>query len=245
MEVLQNEWKAYGRSKIAPLYRAYEIKRLKEKLEMLTEASDDTAEQKKDLEKEITRLESETLEECTQRKKEEDRKKEEAGTVTKAERDRKRAEKEVDEEAQRAAKIAKRDRKRAEKEAEEETQRTAKAAAKTAKRDAKWTADVDAAIVSMIADGVSCSKIASKLGNGLSEDDIRNRWTRYLKESSGIIKPPVQVGRHSSITWTADVDAAIVRMRTDGVSYSKIASKLGDGLTKMDIYNRWTRHLKD
>ena len=219
MEVLQNEWKAYGRSKIAPLYWAYEIKRLKEKLEMLTEASDDTAEQKKDLEKEITRLESETLEECTQQKKEEDRKKEEAGTVTKAERDRKRAEKEAEEEAQRAA--------------------------KTAERDAKWTADVDAAIVSMIADGVSCSKIASKLGNGLSEDDIRNRWTRYLKESSGIIKPPVQVGRHSSITWTADVDAAIVRMRTYGVSYSKIASKLGDGLTKMDIYNRWTRHLKD
>ena len=158
-----------------------------------------------------------------------------------AKRDRKCAEKEAEEEAQRAAKIAKCDRKRAEKEAEEEAQRTAK----TAERDAKWTADVDAAIVSMIADGVSCSKIASKLGNGLSEDDIRNRWTRYMKESSSIIKPPVQVGRHSSITWTADVDAAIVRMRTYGVSYSEIASKLGVGLTKMDIYNRWTRHLKD
>jgi hypothetical protein len=45
---------------------------------MLTEASDDTAEQKIELEMEITRLESETIEECTQRKEEEDRKKEEA-----------------------------------------------------------------------------------------------------------------------------------------------------------------------
>jgi len=45
---------------------------------MLTEASDDTAEQKIELEMEITRLESETLEECTQQKEEEDRKKEEA-----------------------------------------------------------------------------------------------------------------------------------------------------------------------
>ncbi len=129
-------------------------------------------------------------------------------------KDGKTAAEKAEEEAQRAAKTAKRDRKCAEKEAEEEAQR----AAKTAERDAKWTADVDAAIVSMIADGISCSMIASKLGNGLSEDDIRNRWTRYLKESSGIIKPPVQVGRHSSITWTADVDAAIVRMRTYGVS---------------------------
>ena len=33
---------------------------------MLTEASDDTAEQKIELEMEITRLESETIEECTQ-----------------------------------------------------------------------------------------------------------------------------------------------------------------------------------
>ncbi len=76
MEVLQNEWKAYGQSKIAPLHRAYEIKRLKRKLEMLTKASDDTTEQKIKLEMKITRLESETLEERNQRKEEEDKKKE-------------------------------------------------------------------------------------------------------------------------------------------------------------------------
>jgi hypothetical protein len=58
MEVLHNEWTAKGLVKIAPLHRSFEIKRLKEKLEMLTKASDDTAEQKKDLEMEITRLES-------------------------------------------------------------------------------------------------------------------------------------------------------------------------------------------
>ena len=78
MEVLQNEWKSKCLVKIAPYHRSIEIKQLKRTLEMLTEASDDTAEQKMELEMEITRLESETLKERTQRKKEEDRKKEEA-----------------------------------------------------------------------------------------------------------------------------------------------------------------------
>ena len=48
-----------------------------------------------------------------------------------------------------------------------------------------------------------------------------------------------------SITWTADVDSTIVRMRTDGDSFAKIASELGNGLKDSDIKNRWTRHLKD
>ena len=48
-----------------------------------------------------------------------------------------------------------------------------------------------------------------------------------------------------SITWTADVDSTIVRMRTDGDSFAKIASELGDGLKFSDIKNRWNRHLKD
>jgi len=34
-------------------------------------------------------------------------------------------------------------------------------------------------------------------------------------------------------------------MRTDGDSFAKIASELGDGLTHSDIKNRWTHHLKD
>jgi hypothetical protein len=38
-----------------------------------------------------------------------------------------------------------------------------------------------------------------------------------------------------SITWTADVDSTIVRMRTDGDSFAKIASELGDGLKDSDI----------
>ena len=221
MEDLQNEWTAKGLVKIAPLHRSFEIKRLKEKLEMLTEASDDTAEQKKDLEMEITRLESETLEERNQRKEEEDRKKEEAATVAKAERDRNRAEKEA-----------------------EEAQRAERAAAKASERDAKWTTEVDASIESMLNGGVSFSKIASKLGNGITENDIRNRWYRELKKSSGITKPPVQRGIPSSITWTTDMDATIVRMRADDYSFAKIASKLGNGLKKNDIQNRWSRHLK-
>jgi DNA polymerase III gamma/tau subunit len=93
MEVLQNEWTAYGCSKIAPLHRAFEITRLKKKLEMITEASDDATVQKMELEMEITRLESETLDERNQRKKdEEDRKKEEARQRKEEEKDRKKEE---------------------------------------------------------------------------------------------------------------------------------------------------------
>ena len=121
----------------------------------------------------------------------------------------------------------------------------AKAAAKAAERDAKWTAEVDASIVSMINGRVSFAMIASKLGNGLSKNDITHRWHDHLKESSGIIKPFVQSGPQSSITWTDDVDASIVRMRADDMSYAKIASKLGNGLVRNDIINRWNRHLKD
>jgi hypothetical protein len=104
-------------------------------------------------------------------------------------------------------------------------ERAAKAAERDRKRDVKWTAEDDASIESMINGGVSFSKIASKLGNGLTQTDIQNRWYRELKKSSGITKAPVKTGPHSSITWTTDVDAMIVRMRTDDISFAKIASK--------------------
>jgi hypothetical protein len=149
------------------------------------------------------------------------------------------AEKEAEDEAQRAAKAAERNCKRAEKEAEEEAQRAEKAA----QRDAKWSAEVDASIESMIKGGVSFSKMASKLG--LKENDTKSRWHTKLKKSSGIIKPPVQTGFPSRITWTEDVDASIVRMRADDITYAKIALKLGNGLVRNDIINRWNRHLKD
>jgi hypothetical protein len=121
----------------------------------------------------------------------------------------------------------------------------AKAAVKVAKSDAKWTAEVDASIESMLDCGVSFSKIASKLGNGLTRTEISNRRYNHLKKSSSIIKPAVQSGFPSRITWTADVDATIARMRTDGESFPKIASELGNGLSTNDISNRWNRHLKD
>jgi len=166
---------------------------------------------------------------------------EEAQRVAKiAEHDRKRAEKEAEEEAQRVAKIAERNRKCAEKEVEE-AQRVAKAAAKASERDAKWTAEVDASIESIINGGVSFSKISSNLDKSLSTNDIKKRWYDHLKKSSGITKPPVKAGRHSNITWTAD--AMIVRMRMDGDSFPKIASKLGNSLSTDDIKNRWNRHL--
>ena len=141
------------------------------------------------------------------------------------------------------SKAAERDRKRAEKVAEE-AQRAERAAAKASERDAKWTAEVDASIESMLDGGVTFKKIASKLGNGLTENDIKNRRHRKLKKSSGIIKPAVQSGCPSRITWTADDDESIARMRADNISFAKIASKLGNGLKKVDIQNRWDRHLK-
>ena len=112
-------------------------------------------------------------------------------------------------------------------------------------RDAKWTVEVDASIVRMRADDISFAMIASKLGNGLKENDIKNRWYKVLKKSSGITKPPAQRGVKISITWTEEVDASIVRMRADDISFAKIASELGNGLSKNDILNRWNRHLKD
>jgi len=122
----------------------------------------------------------------------------------------------------------------------------ANAAAKAAQRDAKWTAEVDASIESMMINGsVSFSKIASKLGNGLSRNDISNRWYDHLKESSGITKPPVPTGFPSRITWTAEDDATIVRMRAEDISFAKIESELGNGLKRNDIQNRWYRLLKD
>ena len=66
-----------------------------------------------------------------------------------------------------------------------------------------------------------------------------------MKKKSGITKPPVQPGFPSRITWTADVDATIVRMRAEDISFATIASELGDGLKENDIKTRWNRHLKD
>jgi hypothetical protein len=104
------------------------------------------------------------------------------------------------------------------------------AKAKVVERDAKWTPVVDAKIERMIDEGYSYDKIASKLGNGLKKQNINNRWNRHLKKLSSIIKPAVQAGIPSSITWTGNVDATIVRMRTEDISYTKIASELGNGL---------------
>ena len=101
----------------------------------------------------------------------------------------------------------------------------------------------DATIVRMIDEGSTYDKIASKLGKDLKRMDIINRWTRYLKESSGITKPAVPRGKKSCITWTVEDDAAIVRIRADNISFTKTASKLGNSLTNNDIMNRWNRHL--
>jgi hypothetical protein len=114
---------------------------------------------------------------------------------------------------------------------------------KAAKRE--WTEEVDASIKRMIEDKVSFAKIALKLGNGLSKNDVQRRWDRKLSKSSGITKPAVQPGFPSRITWTADADATIERMKADGIIYAEIAAELGNGLSKNDVQNRWTRHLKD
>jgi hypothetical protein len=114
---------------------------------------------------------------------------------------------------------------------------------KAAKRE--WTEEVDASIKRMIKDKVSFAKIALKLGNGLSKSDVQRRWDKKLIKTSGFTKPAVQPGFPSRITWTADADATIERMKADGISFAKIAAELGNGLSKNDVQNRWTRHLKE
>ena len=95
----------------------------------------------------------------------------------------------------------------------------------------------------MIVDGYSYDIISFELGNGLQMGDINNRWNWHLKKSTDIIKPQVPTGRHSWITWTADVDAQIMRMKADGYSYDMISFELGNGLKINDINNRGNRHL--
>jgi hypothetical protein len=61
------------------------------------------------------------------------------------------------------------------------------------------------------------------------------------EKASGIIKPYVQ---RVMLTWTAELDETITRMRADGISFANIASRLGNGLKMDDIKNRWKYHLK-
>jgi hypothetical protein len=74
-----------------------------------------------------------------------------------------------------------------------------------------WTAEDDATIVIMIVGGSSYAEITSALCKCLKPKDITNRQHNKLKDSSGIIKPPVLKGQCSSITWTAEDDATIAR----------------------------------
>ena len=103
---------------------------------------------------------------------------------------------------------------------------------------------MNAQITRMIVDGYSYDMIAFELGNGIKLSDINNRWNRHLKKSTDIIKPQVPSCRTSRITWTAEMDARIKRMKADGYSYAKIALELGNGLKRNDINNWWTFHLK-
>ena len=97
-------------------------------------------------------------------------------------------------------------------------------------------------IVGMIAGGSTYAKIPLAIGKGLKTNDIKNRWCRELKESPDIIKPPKQAGWQSSIPWTTEDHATIVRMIAGGSSYTEIASELGHNYD--DIKKRWRRHLK-
>ena len=44
--------------------------------------------------------------------------------------------------------------------------------------------------------------------------------------------------------WSEEDDTLIESMINGGVSFTKIASKLGNDLTRTDIINRWHRELK-
>ena len=76
-----------------------------------------------------------------------------------------------------------------------------------------WTAELDDAIVRMKKDAVSCNDSALELGQWPKISRDQTRWHRHLKESSGIIKSAVKEGFSSCITWTADIDEAIIGIK--------------------------------
>ena len=47
-----------------------------------------------------------------------------------------------------------------------------------------------------------------------------------------------------TLTWTAELDVTIMRMRADGITFANIALRLGNGLKTTDIKNRWHTRLK-
>ena len=107
-----------------------------------------------------------------------------------------------------------------------------------------WTAGDGATIVSMIAGGSSYAETASALGKGLKPKDIINMRHNKLKETSGIIKPPVKGRRSSSITWTVEDDATIARMKVGGSLLSNSALAPSKGHKIDDASNRWRRYLQ-
>ncbi len=120
MEVLQNEWKAKCLVRNAAFHRSIDINRLKKKLEMLTEASDDTTEQKIELEMGNTRLESEILEERNQRKKEEEERKKERKKKEEAQRKEEAQQRKEEEEERKQAQHEARQQKEAARQQKEE-----------------------------------------------------------------------------------------------------------------------------
>ena len=162
-----------------------------------------------------------------------DRERDERGAANAAKQEKRTTKhewKRVDKEANKAAEYGKRT--------------TERATKRERKRAGKITAEDDEEITRMIAGGYSCKKIASELGKGLTRNDINNRWHNFLMKSSSIVKPFVEAGIPSSITWTAEDNEGITIMKAAGSSNAKIASELGKSLTKSDIYNRLKRFLK-
>jgi hypothetical protein len=76
--------------------------------------------------------------------------------------------------------------------------------------------------------------------NGIGLMSAEERTARNIKGYQNGIK--LKPGRKSSITWTVDLDTAIIRMVGDGFSYKEIALELGIGKWNF-VYNRWKDHL--
>ena len=159
-------------------------------------------------------------------------------TSTKEKADREQDERGAVNAAKCKKRTTKRECKRAEKEANLTTKRERKEADHTT-----WTAEINEAIMRMIVDSSIYTNITSGLGNGLKRSGINHRWNYSSKKSTGIIKPPVQAGWHSSITWTVEVDKAITCMIADNSTYTNIALELGNGLNRSEIFNRWKKCL--
>jgi colicin import membrane protein len=84
------------------------------------------------------------------------------------------------------------------------------------------------------------AKAAAAIRRGKEEGFNRSTFLQAEEEA---LERRRQERKRKHALWTAELDETITRMRADGISFSKISSRLGNALSKTEIKNRWNHHL--